>query len=479
MIFPQDYSTTSIAQLLDAGAYGRVARAKAWARSIVERPDALAEVLAFVESAEADVLGVLEGDLVAFLDYLSGGPNAEVAAFLAEAAGEHAADLDEELMQALMRQGSLVVEPLLVLAASQEEEDRGDLLFVLAHLGVKDERILQLLTEYLEFAAEDGAMALAAYGDAAAIPLLEEMAKGLDTVDPDQEHVRTELESAVEALRKPEPLDLPPATNPVEFYPEFDTPQLDDFEEKELLEALTAEDPRLRGAVVTEFFQRDYDATVAKRLHEIATEDGDAGVRGKALAALAAAAQDPVIEELLTSRLKDSSRSLEERVGAAIGLHAEFARLDDPALKDALIELYAQESVRSQVLEAMWRTLDRSLGEYAARHLDDANPEIRKQAILGVGYLSVGTAAKKLEELFGDEEFRDEALYAYALCLPTEISRGRVKGLLRKIGEIAEGLSEEEQGMVETALDERLLLNGMQPVFHVEGEEEHEGHEHA
>jgi hypothetical protein len=56
-------------------------------------------------------------------------------------------------------------------------------------------------------------------------------------------------------------------------------------------------------------------------------------------------------------------------------------------------------------------------------------------------------------------------LFAYALAIPTEVSRSRMKGLFTRIEKDAQGLSEMEEELVQTALDERLLLAGKEPVF--------------
>jgi len=69
---------------------------------------------------------------------------------------------------------------------------------------------------------------------------------------------------------------------------------------------------------------------------------------------------------------------------------------------------------------------------------------------------------------------REDALFAYALAMPGETTRGRARGLLRKIDALA-GLSPSETDLVMFALDERLRLHGLAPVF--EGGEEEPGHE--
>jgi hypothetical protein len=56
-------------------------------------------------------------------------------------------------------------------------------------------------------------------------------------------------------------------------------------------------------------------------------------------------------------------------------------------------------------------------------------------------------------------------LFAYALALPADVSRGRMKGLLTRVEKDAQGLSEMEEELVKAALDERLMLAGKEPFF--------------
>jgi hypothetical protein len=139
---------------------------------------------------------------------------------------------------------------------------------------------------------------------------------------------------------------------------------------------------------------------------------------------------------------------------------------------------------RAKALEAMWRSFDRGFSSYFPAHVDDPDEAIRRQAILGVGYLGIGSAAERLRQYFDDEHWRPDALYAWALSTPAEITRGRIRGLFRKIDRTAGGLSAGEAELVQLALDQRLLLHGLEPVFFPGGEDEHVhdehcGHDHA
>ena len=113
----------------------------------------------------------------------------------------------------------------------------------------------------------------------------------------------------------------------------------------------------------------------------------------------------------------------------------------------------------------MWRSIHPSFREYFAPHLGDADLEIRRGALWGVGYYGLKSELDKVRKLFEDEDLRTDALFAYALAIPTEVSRGRMKGLLQRIEKDAKGLSEIEEELVKAALDERLMLAGKEPVF--------------
>jgi hypothetical protein len=122
-------------------------------------------------------------------------------------------------------------------------------------------------------------------------------------------------------------------------------------------------------------------------------------------------------------------------------------------------------------MEAMRNSFDRTFSDYFPKHLDDSDIEVKREAIYGVGYLGITAQAEELRTFFEDDEFRSDALFAYALSVRAEVSRGRIKALFRKIEDAAFGLSEEEIEIVQLALDERLMLHGHKPVFHGDPEE--------
>jgi hypothetical protein len=125
----------------------------------------------------------------------------------------------------------------------------------------------------------------------------------------------------------------------------------------------------------------------------------------------------------------------------------------------------------------MWRSLWKPFSKYFSAPLGDPDPAIVRQALRGAGYFQLTREVEKIASYFHrDEPFddvREDALFAYALAMPGETTRGRVRGMLRKIDELAH-LTSDEVEVVQFALDERLRMAGQRPVFEDEGEEEEE-----
>jgi hypothetical protein len=99
---------------------------------------------------------------------------------------------------------------------------------------------------------------------------------------------------------------------------------------------------------------------------------------------------------------------------------------------------------------------------------DSEEIAILRQALRGAGYFRLTKSAEKIASYFDREgaleTLRDDALFAYALAMPGETTRGRIRGMLRKIDSLAD-LDQTETDLVMFALDERLRLHGLQPVF--------------
>ncbi len=205
----------------------------------------------------------------------------------------------------------------------------------------------------------------------------------------------------------------------------------------------------------------------ARRYSNWRQSDPDAKVRGRAWESLADATEDAAIRDAMLAVLTDTSRELTERGGAAVGLYAVADRDD---VKQALEALYEEDGAvaRAKALESMWRSLWKPYARFFPQHLEDAHKEIVRQALRGAGYFQLTRHADKIASYFdreGDlEDLREDALFAYALAMPGQTTRGRIPGMLRKLDAIAH-LSGSEAELVMFALDERLRLAGLDPVF--------------
>jgi hypothetical protein len=111
--------------------------------------------------------------------------------------------LHDTIIQALPRIGAAVVEPALRLLAETEDPDvRHSVRAVLSEVGVRDDRIRDALVAELEVEPDLGAMHLASYGDASALPLLHE-AFGRHVIVRGQvfgNQALIEIEAAIEEL---------------------------------------------------------------------------------------------------------------------------------------------------------------------------------------------------------------------------------------------------------------------------------------
>jgi ABC-type nickel/cobalt efflux system permease component RcnA len=182
----------------------------------------------------------------------------------------------------------------------------------------------------------------------------------------------------------------------------------------------------------------------------------------------------------LIAVVEDASKPAEERSGALVGL-ASTSRYK--GLKQAILAFYLSfPGERVRVIKAMWRTLDKTWAKYISEALSSTDDDVREQGILGVGNLAIGSEVDKLEALFDHDRLRPAALYAYGLAAPGQTTRANMKPMFSLIEKIADGLDEEETELVEAALDERLAVRGLKPVFHVEdaghGHDHHDHHHH-
>jgi hypothetical protein len=472
---PGRYGEIPVLELLRAAARGWIGVDRRLLKSILDRGESgLADVLAFSRELTSHQLGAEHRvDLDPLLiDLFRHSPHPEAVDFFMDAIRREPEDIDDNLIQALLPLGEKAVEGLLKLYEELGEEHGSDVAFLLAGLRIRDPRVLTVLLERLEFDAADGAFCLGLYGDAAARPALEKMLAEVSEEDAEAgleaDELEREISYALEQINAPAPQYQPEPFDILAEYPERSLPDADVLPESERLELLQSTDAEFRAEAAHSFFNTELQPKARASLLAMAKSDPDAAARGRAWASLADAAEDASIRGAMLSVLRDTTKSAEERGGAAVGLYG-FA--DEADVRPAIEALYEEGgTARAKAMEAMWRSLHKPFGKFFAQHLDDKDPAILHQALRGAGYFRLTAQVDKIAKYFDDDDFRDDALFAYALAAPGETTRGRARGMLRKIDSITHLLPAETR-LVMFAIDERLRLHGLAPVFAAEEEE--------
>ena len=463
MITPSQFAEHSAYELLQEAARGRIGLDHRLLHALVDDPQkTLPDLIRFsLEDHEDDPIH-LDEDLLDIFRYLR---SPEAIPFFIEYIRRDPATLPDSLVEALYPIRQQALEPLIELYNTLEEDESGEVAFLLASFRVHDPRILEILLERLEYDAGDGALCLGLYGDMAAKPALEEL---LSTLDTDDAHLRQDIVDAIQQLGRTPDEEVFAKYDIWGDYPEKAGPAMDALLESERASLLDAPDAEYRAAAAGSWVNRDLDEKIQRKLVERATTDEDASVRAKAWQALGSAIDDESVREKLLRALMNDSATPEERCGALLGLARDAG--NEP-IRTFAIKFYNDPKTRVQAMEAMRNSFDRTFAEYFPQHLDDADPEVKREAIYGVGYLGITDRADELKRFFDDDEYRSDALFAFALSTRAEISRGRIRALFRKIEDIAGGFADEEVEIVQLALDERLMLHGHKPVFFGDAED--------
>jgi hypothetical protein len=467
---PSRYADVPTGELLDAAARGFIGVDRRLLQVLMDRgPAAAPDVIAFSKLDEASHRIDLAQPIVDLLRHWNADGALDVYIDIIRRSPE---DIGEELIQALLPFREHAIAPLLALYEEVGEEQGSDIAFVLAGLHVLDERVLKLLLERLEYDAADGSFCLGLYGDEAARPALEKM---LSEIEAEDVELRREIQFALDQLGQPALNYEPEPFEVLAEYPKTDIPALDLLSDTERIEMLHSPDAETRAAAALTFFNHELSDPARAALLHMAENDTDGKARGRAWAALADVTEDDALRDKLIGVVNDASRDIEERGGAAVGL---YGVADHPPATQAIESLYELGGrARVKALEAMWRSLWKPFAKYFAPHLGDADPAIVKQALRGAGYFQLMPQVEKIASYFDRAEpfddLREDALFAYALAMPGETTRGRMRGMLRKIDELAH-LDSDEMELVMFALDERLRLAGLDPVFEEGSEDEPE-----
>jgi hypothetical protein len=456
---PDKLQEVSPAEVLDAAARGHLGLDHRFLHALLDRPEeARPAVLHFAERDRSSDVVDLAPEIVALLRAWK---TPEAVRFLVRYLAEDLEQVPDEVVEGLVEAGLAALEPLLKLYDELEESESGEVAFVLANLGVRDERILKKLLERLEFDLSDASMLLGMYGDPAALPALKDVLNELPESEAD---LREEVTDAI-ALISEEPSKSKEPDEPFDIwalYPETADLPVDLLNEDERAEFLQHPVAAARAAAAASFFNQDLTAAEREVMLKLAQEDGSPSVRARAWEALMNSTSEPEVVEPMLQALRSGNTTVEERGGLLVGLAPEADRNE---VRKAILDLYAAPEGRAKALEAMWRSMHPSFRDYFAKHLEDDDLEVRRGAVWGVGYYGLRSEMDRVRKLFDREELRSDALFAYALIMPGDVSRGRIKSLLNRIAKDALGLSEMEEELVKAALEERLMLAGKEPVF--------------
>jgi hypothetical protein len=460
---PERLADVSPEKLLEAAAAGYIGVDHRFLHAIVDRPEvSIPALVRFAAEDHEDDTVELDEVLVDIFHYLR---TPVAVPFLVNLARRDPLDILDDVVETLVQFGAASVDPLLGLLKEMEEagEDAGDLPFLLSQLRVRDPRILEALTRRLDKGDPDAALFLDMYGDPAAIPALEGALARIQPDDIDAFRIKSfiaDLSSGDPAVEEQEePFDI------WGLYPKEDSPPLEMVDDDARIAMLEAGPAELRAEVAAFYRGPGFTENIGARLLKMAKSDPDPHVRGECWETLGELSNERETRRTLLDVLADAGTSVEEKGGAAVALAQQT---DNAAVFQAIENLYADPRGRAKALKAMGRSFDKRFAAYPPQHLDDPNGAIKRQAIWAVGYLNLQAEAPRLEVFFDDDEFRGDALFAYALSVPGETSPGRIRSLLNKVEEAVGGFKPDEEELAQVALDQRLILHGKKPVFSAE-----------
>ncbi len=453
ILSPGQYAQSTTRDLLVAAAEGHVGIDHRWLRAILERGEQVLDDFTDFLNRDPEEFPVSMDEVL--LDLARELNTPEALPFLLRYAMETDFDFSEDLIQAFLQLGEASLEPLLDLY--ERENGPPDVSFTLASLGVRDPRILEILISELDENPVETAISLARYGDPAAGPAIERA-----LASAEDETTKFALEGALKELgdREPEP---PEPFDVWAHYPEEDVPAFGMLPVDDLLEFLDSPVADYRALAAVDLGMEELTEVVRARLFDVAHSDPDASVRAAAWEALSGGIEDERIAPVMRARLDDPNTPPVERAGIAVAL-AELAS-EDEHIRAAILKLAGDPSVRAQALRAMWRSMDRRFSDVVARHMNDPDLLVRREAIAAAGWLGIIGQLGAIEKAMGDENLRDVALHSYALAAPGETSPARMRSLLKKVEDLAGGLSRDDALIVSSALDSRLQMHGFEPEF--------------
>jgi HEAT repeat protein len=467
-IFPEQYDQTPAIELLRQAEQGRIGFDQRLLRSLLGRPEETLDALDQLapepdEEAVADLTEQI-------FDLYRAIRSPRALPFYIELLKNSREGVPDALVEAFAELGEAAVEPLLEAYDEAPEDDRPDVLFVLASIGAGHPRLRELIRDAIEADPYEGALCASLCGDPELLPNLREALERLPG-DGTHTHERKALAEAIEEIEAGRAREVPEPFDILSLYPEEAPPLFDFLAPGEVLEYLGHPDPAYRARAAASFADSEISDRVRDRLMECARKDSDAAVRGAALRGLAARAAEAEVSALLHEVLRDRSRPPEEWTGALTalaepGAGEEFHR--------AVLDAFERAETRAAAVEAMWRTRERRYLRQIAAALRDPDPAVAREAIYAVGVLPAEDLAIELVPFFQNEELREAALFSYALAVRHDTTPKSVRRLFEKIAERAGGLSDTEEEEVARALDMRLEREGYRRMFFPEegGEED-------
>ena len=476
-ILPPDFDKYTPFELLTEAESGRIGFDHRLIQSLISRPDqTIPHLVRFASEIREDRL--LDLDEQAF-DLFRHFNTADAIPFYLHRITNSDDGIPDEIVEAFTALGAPAVDPLLAAIEQAAPDDKGDLVFLLAALGVRDSRIPELLETVLAVDPYEGALCIGLYGDPALKPIVEDALAELPEGDESQQE-RKALEDCIAQLDAGETVHDLPEFDIFKLYRDEAPPLFESLPEDQIEEFLDCDFVEYRLDAALSLCDEQYNEDTKDALLKRAAEDPAPEVRAACVRALGSAlhAEEYGVQDVLdflNQRLGAGEATLAERAGAMVAL-AQVQGTS--ALHDAIHELYEIPETRADAIEAMWRSHDIRYCRYFGENLRHEDPRVRGNAAVGVGAFPISELASDLEELFDDEETREQALFSYALAAPGKTTAKSVMKLMETIEELAGGLSAVEADVVAGGLDTRLEREGLPPVFFPEGEEG-EDHEHV
>lgn len=468
ILSPAEYATLSAKELLQAVANGEVGFDHAFFDAFLRDREAALDALdAFVAADHEDDRVDIEEQIFELYRHLRDPRAVPFYMLLLRAQLD---GVQDDLIEAFAEIGEPAVQPLLDLYEEVEEEEGGEIAFVLAAMQIRDERITKLLLDRLEYDAQDAAVCLGLHRDPAAKPALEKLLEEVSQL-PDPGLIKSDVEEAIERVSSDEPEPERPPFNIYEQYAEFTPPFFEVMDAEESLQWLASPDRRVRLAVAESLEDVDISDEVAASLPGRALAETDLTVRCALWKCLLQTDLSEELGQAVKARFDDPAVEPLERATLAIVLAR--AQYND-ALKSRILDFYGQAELRPLAMEAMWYTNDAEFLPLIETHLEDEDTDVRRAAILGVGFFVDTASASRLIPSMKVESLRSDAIYSYALAHPGEVSRITAQKVLRHVDQVAGGLTRDETELAMSAIDLRLSISGGRPFF---ATEDH-GHDH-